>query len=105
MELGYKSLYTFRVPKDVLIELHYNCLCFLCFLGHTLGCLPGFSCSYANTFTDLTNKKLKGGPLLGWRWHLTRRTYPHDNQHRPIFQPAATAPTDRIFKIPSVMLS
>ena len=30
---------------------------FLGFLGHTLGCLPGFSRIFTNKFKDLTKKK------------------------------------------------
>ena len=42
------------------------------------------------------------GMILVWCRHL--RTYPLYNEHRPIFQPTTTAPTDRIFNITSVKL-
>jgi len=32
---------------------------FLGFLGHTLGCLPGFSRIFTNKFKDLTKKKMR----------------------------------------------
>ena len=36
-----------------------DCYVFMGFLGHTLGCLPGFSCGFVamNKFKDLTKKK------------------------------------------------